>query len=330
MEDINHDIDDEYSDSDWDTDSDATVSEGELEWPARPSYLSLQESEEFFWRTKKFLAEVEQEECSYSNTSDPDYRPGYEMEDEEVDGGDDTEDVAKDEEDNVKDVEVDVEDDVEDEKENEKETVDKSSTKSEAFEGSDMEPGKRKLSLACSCKKDEDNSKEIDMIDLRTRVKELEAANKLKDRLLKDKEGDFEVIEAENVKWNKIVEEMRGRVECQVCLILPKQGPVPMCPNGHFICTACKARNRQEGKLNCPTCQAPLGEIKSLLAKTVIENVKHECDHEGCEEMIPHNEYQKHQESCHFRLVLCPGGGRTCHKLVAFCHLEIHTSARIC
>ena len=114
---------------------------------------------------------------------------------------------------------------------------------------------------------------------------------------------DLEIQKAENLKLNKFVEELRSRVECQVCFVPPRQGPVPMCPNGHFICTNCKARNRQEGKTHCPTCQQPLGEIRSLLAKIVIENMLHECDLEGCGEMLAHSGFKRHQDSCHFRLV---------------------------
>ena len=158
------------------------------------------------------------------------------------------------------------------------------------------------------------------MADLQTQVKELEATNTLKDKLL-------EILQKENLKLNNIVNEMRNIIECQVCFFLPKQGPVRMCPNGHFICTKCKEKNRQEGKLNCPTCQEPLGEIKSLLAKIVIENVKHECDPAGCEEMVPHIDYKKHQDSCDFRLVLCPGSGVTCSELVALRNIETRSSS---
>ena len=114
---------------------------------------------------------------------------------------------------------------------------------------------------------------------------------------------DLEICRAENLKLKTLVDEMRSRVECQVCLVLPRQGPVPMCPNGHFICTSCKARNRQEGKTRCPTCQQPLGEIRSLLARILIENVLHECDLEGCGQMVTLGGYKGHQDRCDFRLV---------------------------
>ena len=43
---------------------------------------------------------------------------------------------------------------------------------------------------------------------------------------------DLEIQKAENLKLNKFVEELRSRVECQVCFVPPRQGPVPMC-QGH-------------------------------------------------------------------------------------------------
>ena len=175
-----------------------------------------------------------------------------------------------------------------------------------------------------------DISSETVLADLQARMKQLEDFNALKDNTIAEKnqllEEQSKKLESElrnNTKlknennWlNKTLEEMRERVECQVCLLLPQSGPVPMCPNGHFICTSCKGRRRQEGKDDCPTCKEPLGEIKSLLAKTVIENVKHECDLEGCKKMIDHSEIKNHKKMCEFRLVRCPG--ENCEVMLAF------------
>ena len=131
-------------------------------------------------------------------------------------------------------------------------------------------------------------------------------------------------LKRENLGWEKIVEEMKDRVECQVCLILPKDGPVPMCPNGHFICTGCKGKREQDGKVDCPSCKVFLGEIKCLLATTVIENVKHECDFKGCKELVHFSDYKNHQENCPYRPVKCPGGTNGCNKLVAFNDIGNH------
>ena len=260
-----------------------------------------QDSEDEFYDT----VTVEQEEKMYRSDSDMENMPG---EKEEVDGEE-------------------VYNDATDKKKADKVTVGASSTNTNAIERVDKKSGR----LASDGSKDKNISREN---ELEARVKELEAANTLKDKtiakknkLLKDKGKDMEILRSENVNWNTLVNEMKGRVECQVCFLLPKQGPVPMCPNGHFICSDCKARNRQEGKVNCPTCKEPLGEIKSLLAKTVIDNVMHECDLEGCQEMIHLSGYKRHQDRCEFRLVLCPGSGRTCNKFVAFSEVEIHISS---
>ena len=97
-----------------------------------------------------------------------------------------------------------------------------------------------------------------------------------------------------------------------------------MCPRGHFICTHCKGKREHEGKHECPTCKEPLGEIKSLLATLVIENVKHECDLKGCTEKIYHSEYKKHQNMCNYRLVRCPGGEAFCKEIMGFNDVEEH------
>ena len=44
-------------------------------------------------------------------------------------------------------------------------------------------------------------------------------------------------VEAELTKHKAILEDMKDRVECPVCLVVPREGPVPMCPRGHFLCT---------------------------------------------------------------------------------------------
>jgi hypothetical protein len=123
----------------------------------------------------------------------------------------------------------------------------------------------------------------------------------------------------ENNMNRKLVEELRSKVECPVCLVVPREGPVPQCPSGHFICVSCKKTREEEGKQDCPSCRGPMvGEANSLLASVVIENIKHECEHKDCDEMVHYKEREGHEEQCEHRLVLCPGSGNTCNKLVPF------------
>ena len=69
-----------------------------------------------------------------------------------------------------------------------------------------------------------------------------------------------------------------------------------------------------------------MGGMRSLLATVVLENVEHQCDLQGCQEMVHFRDYKKHQEQCGHRIVLCPGYIR-CSKLVPFKDIPDHILA---
>ena len=129
-------------------------------------------------------------------------------------------------------------------------------------------------------------------------------------------------------KNQKLVAELQEKVECPVCLVAPREGPVPCCPVGHIVCSPCLTRLRGEGKEECPTCRAPMGEGESALAKVIIEQMVHQCSLESCEEMVAFKGYKEHQASCQYRLVICPGMSPACNEMVSLCKLEDH--AKIC
>merc|ERR1719154_873623 len=79
-------------------------------------------------------------------------------------------------------------------------------------------------------------------------------------------------LKAEVDKRNQILNQMKDKVECPVCMEVPRSGPFPVCPNGHFVCKKCKTESESEA---CPTCRVPMGNRKSLLASIVIDNIKH-------------------------------------------------------
>merc|ERR1719348_1282930 len=65
------------------------------------------------------------------------------------------------------------------------------------------------------------------------------------------------------IKHNKLMRLVRERLECPVCLCVPRRGPVPSCPSGHLICSPCLLKMKKEGKGdNCPSCRAPMGEAQ--------------------------------------------------------------------
>merc|ERR1719470_221816 len=45
-------------------------------------------------------------------------------------------------------------------------------------------------------------------------------------------------------KHDKICNQLKDKLECPVCLEIPRTGPVYICPNGHFVCKKTEA---------CPT-----------------------------------------------------------------------------
>ena len=64
----------------------------------------------------------------------------------------------------------------------------------------------------------------------------------------KVEEESFKLKE-ERVRVEKMLKEQQKLVECPVCLTLPRAGPVPCCANGHFVCSPCLGKLREENKL---------------------------------------------------------------------------------
>jgi len=96
-----------------------------------------------------------------------------------------------------------------------------------------------------------------------------------------------------------IVEKLKDKVECPVCMEIPRAGPVPVCPNGHVVCQVCM-------RGTCPTCRVHMGTGKSLLAITIIENIEHKCKFDDCEEYFHVDIVEEHIKVCPHRTVCCP------------------------
>jgi len=164
------------------------------------------------------------------------------------------------------------------------------------------------------------------------KVKALEKENKKMDEELTKKatEGaSGEVIQkSEGMDKNmKLVKELQEAVECRVCLVVPREGPVPCCPSGHITCSPCLGRLRAKGNMDCPNCRLPMGEGKSALAKIVIENMEHKCSFQGCDERVPFKAFEGHQVTCKYRKVICPGSNENCREIMPFCKVEEHADA---
>jgi len=116
---------------------------------------------------------------------------------------------------------------------------------------------------------------------------------------LKVKETEFDLMKLKVTKQDEMLRQVSDKIECPVCMEMPRSGPVPVCPNGHFVRKTCKADS-------CPTCRTAMGDGgKSLLATTILEKSEHNCKFENCDKKFPLADIEKHEEVCVFRAVNC-------------------------
>ena len=139
-------------------------------------------------------------------------------------------------------------------------------------------------------------------------------------------EMDRAELEGQVLKYRKLTSELSARLECPVCLTVPRKGPVPCCPRGHLLCSACHKKQQQQGTRACPTCRDPMGEAKNLLASVLIENLDHQCDLTGCKELVAFEDLEKHRANCDYRLVICPSASPACNAMVPFCDIDSHAN----
>jgi len=88
-----------------------------------------------------------------------------------------------------------------------------------------------------------------------------------------------------------VVDKLMDSIECPVCFDIPRTGPVPVCPNGHLVCQDCK-------RDICPTCRVQMGNGRSLLAMTIIENIDHKCKFDDCDDNFPMDKVEEHEKVC--------------------------------
>ena len=117
-------------------------------------------------------------------------------------------------------------------------------------------------------------------------------------------------------KYEHLVGKLRDKVECPVCLELPRQSPVHVCPNGHVVCAECV-------RTQCPTCRSNMVDrvkFTSLLAVTVVENIDHKCIY--CDLYFQLEKLDEHKRECKHRLVKCPSF--PCGAVVSLSKLKGH------
>ena len=74
---------------------------------------------------------------------------------------------------------------------------------------------------------------------------EMEESKNKAEREKKKMERDKLIVEIEKME---LEEKLQNLIECPVCLTLPRAGPVPCCANGHFVCSPCLGKLREENK----------------------------------------------------------------------------------
>ena len=128
---------------------------------------------------------------------------------------------------------------------------------------------------------------------------EFDSEVKVFKKKLEEKEGEVDSSKSKINKQDRILVLLKDKIECPVCLDIPRSCPVPVCPNGHVVCKTCK-------KDSCPTCRTAMGTGTSILAGTVLENIEHRCKFVDCIENFALEDLEKHEVVCPYRTVNCP------------------------
>ena len=125
--------------------------------------------------------------------------------------------------------------------------------------------------------------------------------------------------------YKSVVEEFQSSLECPVCLIIPREVPVPCCSAGHIICKECRKK-----VTSCPTCRIPYNNVNipitSSLASSLIGTILHKCkfSHFGCNVKMKLNDIVNHEAKCSERTVKCPN--LTCQDVIQRRKLYEHAS----
>ena len=109
---------------------------------------------------------------------------------------------------------------------------------------------------------------------------------------------------------------LRDKVECPVCLSVPREAPIYVCSNGHVVCPKCVGAK-------CPTCRDKMAKRESstsTLAVTVVHNIDHQCNYCG---LYFHLEsLAQHKRECSHRQVKCPSFN--CDTMISLSSVKDH------
>ena len=99
-------------------------------------------------------------------------------------------------------------------------------------------------------------------------------------------------------------ESIADEFECPVCLLIPREVPIPACSVGHIVCQSCRVN-----VTDCPTCRRQMPEDgTNTLANKLIEKIQHPCKYKqfGCQVKNTLKDIRKHEDNCLNRTIKCP------------------------
>jgi len=108
-------------------------------------------------------------------------------------------------------------------------------------------------------------------------------------------------LETENKTLKNKLSLLNRKVECSECHEVPRILPVPVCPNGHVVCSRCFRK-----KSSCSACRSSLGHNTSLIAAEVIKMMEQKCKFEKCNGEFLLHDLEAHEKVCLHRFVGCP------------------------
>ena len=96
-------------------------------------------------------------------------------------------------------------------------------------------------------------------------------------------------------------------IECIICKVIPSEGRIRQCHNGHLACERCMSNERLT---TCGLCREPLDNKKicALVVEQLIEAIDLEvsCKHPNCMFRATKTVVKTHERSCDRRIVECP------------------------
>ena len=100
------------------------------------------------------------------------------------------------------------------------------------------------------------------------------------------------------------IDRVLGKLECPVCLLIPREGPVGACSVGHIVCKDCKVNVD-----TCPTCRREMRRTNTnTVVNQIIDEIPHPCKYGqfGCEIKQRLNKLKEHESKCPERTIKCP------------------------